>query len=98
MKLIYAGVLLNLFLVILFGLIYWNFGDEFTADVDKNKLVVGSPFDFFYLSVTIQSGVGYFGLIPISDLGKFLLTIQQVCMIISTILTVYLIHLHFFNM
>jgi hypothetical protein len=97
MKLIYAGVLLNLFLVILFGLIYWNFGDEFTADVDKNKVVVGNLFDFFYLSITIQSGVGYFGLIPISDLGKFLLMIQQVCMIVSNIIVVYLIHLHFFR-
>lgn len=98
MKLIYAGVLLNLLLVILFGLIYWKFGDEFTRDVDKNRLVVGNLFDFFYLSITIQAGVGYLGLIPISDLGKLLLMLQQLCMIMSNIIVVYLIHLHFFSM
>ena len=97
MKLIYAGVLLNLFLVLLFGLIYWKYGDEFTRDVDKNRVVVGNLFDFFYLSITIQAGVGYLGLIPISDLGKLLLMIQQLCMIMSNIIVVYLIHLHFFN-
>lgn len=98
MKLIYAGVLLNLLLVILFGLIYWKFGDEFTKDVEKKRVVMGNLFDFFYLSITIQAGVGYLGLIPISDLGKLLLMIQQLCMIMSNIIVVYLIHLHFFSM
>ena len=98
MKLIYAGVLLNLFLVVFFALIYWSFRSEFTKDIDKNRIVMGTLLDCFYLSITIQAGVGYLGLIPISNLGKLLLMIQQTCMIISTILTFYLIHLHFFSM
>jgi hypothetical protein len=98
MKLIFAGVLLNLFLVLIFGLVYWQYSSEFTRDVDKNRLVVGNLFDFFYLSITIQAGVGYLGLIPISDLGKLLLMIQQICMIMSNVIVVYLIHLHFFRL
>jgi hypothetical protein len=99
MKFIYAGVLLNLVLVLIFGLVYWQYGNEFSRQIDKNRHnVSGNLFDFFYLSITIQAGVGYLGLIPISDLGKLLLMIQQLCMITSNIIVVYLIHLHFFSM
>jgi hypothetical protein len=99
MKLIFAGVLLNLILIILFGLIYWNFSNQFNNDSTNNRIrKQGNVIDCFYMSITIQAGVGYQGLTPISDLGKFLLMAQQLCMISSNIIVIYLIHLHFFKL
>ena len=93
MKLIFAGVLLNLILIILFGLIYWIFSNQFNNDSTNNRIrKQGSLIDCFYMSITIQAGVGYQGLTPINDLAKFLLMAQQICMITSNIIVVYLIH------
>jgi hypothetical protein len=98
MKLVYAGVILNFILVILFAFIYLNYADQFTTDPTNRERIMGDAIDFFYMSVTIQAGVGYQGLTPISDLAKMLLIFQQMCMISSNILIVYLIQLHFFHL
>lgn len=98
MKLIYASVFLNLFLVFFFALIYWLNRMQFTKDVTNRQFVIGNLIDYFYLSITIQAGVGYQGLSPITDLGKLLLMIQQICMITSNIIVMYFIQLHFFNL
>ena len=98
MKLIFAGVLLNLILIVLFGLIYWNFSNQFNNDSTNRMRKPGDILDCFYMSITIQAGVGYQGLTPITDLAKFLLMSQQICMITSNIIVVYLIHLHFFRL
>jgi len=95
MKLLYAPFLINIFLIVAFGFIYWYFCDEFISKfeqtTDKANLL-----DFFYTSITIQAGIGYLGIIPISVLGKVLLMLQQICMISSNIIIIYLVHLHFF--
>ena len=98
MKLIFGSVLLNLVLILCFGLIYWNFSDQFNNDSPNRMRKPGDIIDCFYMSITIQAGVGYQGLSPITDLAKFLLMAQQLCMITSNIIVVYLIHLHFFNL
>lgn len=98
MKLIYGSVILNISLVFLFALIYWIFRSEFSKDITGKKFVLGDLIDYFYMSVTIQAGVGYQGLSPITNIGKILLMIQQICMISSNIFVMYLIQLHFFNL
>jgi len=98
MKLIYASVILNVCLVFLFALIYWIFRTQFTKDITGKNFVLGDLIDYFYMSVTIQAGVGYQGLSPLTNVGKILLMIQQICMITSNIIVMYLIQLHFFNL
>jgi hypothetical protein len=98
MKLIYASVFLNISLVLLFALIYWFCRSEFTKDITGKKFVIGDLIDYFYMSVTIQAGVGYQGLSPLTNVGKILLMLQQICMITSNIIVMYLIQLHFFNL
>jgi len=98
MKVIFVPVILNLCLIVIFGLIYWTFRDQFNNDNTNRTLKIGSVIDCFYMSVTIQAGVGYQGLSPITNFSKFLLMAQQLCMITSNIIIVYLIHLHFFTL
>jgi hypothetical protein len=98
MKVIVVPVILNLCLIVIFGLIYWNFRNQFNNDSTNRMRKTGDVVDCFYMSVTIQAGVGYQGLLPITDLAKFLLMAQQLCMITSNIIVMYLIHLHFFNL
>jgi hypothetical protein len=98
MKVIIVPVILNLCLIVIFGLIYWTIRDQFNNDNTNRTLKIGSVIDCFYMSVTIQAGVGYQGLSPITNFSKFLLMSQQLCMITSNIIVVYLIHLHFFNL
>jgi hypothetical protein len=92
MKVVYAGVLLNLILVLIFGFIYWININEFSKDITNKEVVAGEIIDCFYMSVTIQAGVGYQGLSPIGNIGKLLLMIQQLCMISSNVLVLYLLY------
>ena len=92
MKVVYAGLILNLTLVVIFGLIYWTHINEFNKDITNKELVIGEIIDCFYMSVTIQAGVGYQGLTPIGNRGKILLMIQQLCMISSNVLVLYLLY------
>jgi len=98
MKLIFATVLLNLILIIIFGLVYWIFRNQYNNDITNRTKQAGKLIDCFYMSVTVQAGVGYQGLTPITDMAKFLLMFQQLCMITSNIIVVYLIQLHFFKL
>lgn len=98
MKVIFVPVLLNLLLIVIFGLIYCRFSNQFNNDNTNRTQKVGTIIDCFYMSITIQAGVGYQGLTPITNLAKLLLMSQQLCMITSNIIVVYLIHLHFFNL
>ena len=91
MKVLYASVILNLTLALIFGLIYWIHINEFNKDITSKELLIGEIIDCFYMSVTIQAGVGYQGLTPIGDKGKLLLMIQQICMISSNVLVLFLL-------
>ncbi len=97
MRLIVASFLLNLFLVIIFGFIYWKYNDQFSKENFGDVLIKGDWLDYFYLSVTIQAGVGYKGLTPITNIGKILLMIQQMTMITTNIIVMYMVHLQIFS-
>ena len=91
MKVVYASVILNLTLAVIFGIIYWLHINEFNKDITNKELIVGEIIDCFYMSVTVQAGVGYQGLTPVGDKGKLLLMVQQLCMIASNVLVLFLL-------
>ena len=93
MKVLHAAVLLNLILALIFGFIYWININEFNKDITNKEKVFGELIDCFYMSITIQAGVGYQGLTPIGNIGKLLLMIQQLCMLSSNVLVLYFLYL-----
>ena len=65
---------------------------------NKNKQTKGAFIDCFYTSITIQAGVGYNGLDPISDTAKMLLMAQQFVMICANVIIFYLFSIHLLNL
>jgi hypothetical protein len=61
---------------------------------NKNKQTKGNLIDCFYTSITIQAGVGYNGLDPVTDRAKILLMVQQFVMICANVLIFYMFSIH----
>ncbi len=88
MKLIIRTIIFHLICIILFSMIYFNLAESF-IDVNNNKK--NKTFlDFFSLSTTIQSGVGLTFLEPIDVYGKFAVLLQQIILISSYVITLYI--------
>ena len=92
-------VLFQLFCIVLFSCLYWIYIDDFVPATtsNKNKQTKGEFIDCFYTSITIQAGVGYNGLDPITDRAKMLLMTQQFVMICANALIFYLFSIHLLN-
>jgi len=97
MKLLLAGISVHLGLILIFSLIYWFFGNQFTKDVSGKRLIPGEFIDYLFISLTIQASIGYQGIAPFTNIGKMILIIQQFTVIMTNILVFYLIHLHVFE-
>jgi len=93
-------VLFQLSCVVLFSYLYWIYIDDFVPATtsNKNKKTKGEFIDCFYTSITIQAGVGYNGLDPISDTAKMLLMTQQFVMICANVIIFYLFSIHLLNL
>jgi hypothetical protein len=65
--------------------LYYNFSNEYNDNTDNND----SFLDFLLLSTTIQAGVGISGLYPINDIGKIMMILQQIILLSSHIITLY---------
>ena len=94
MELILTGISVHLFLILIFALIYWIFGNQFTKDITGKRLIPGEFIDYLYISLTVQASIGYQGITPFTNIGKFILIIQQFTVIMTNILVFYLVHLH----
>jgi hypothetical protein len=90
MKLVIRGAAFNILCIIIFGLIYWSFKTHFTKDETAKKIIYGEPIDFFFLSTTVQAGVGYQDLTAITNVSKIILMFQQFVMIMSNIFLLYI--------
>ena len=90
MKLVIRAAAFNILCIIIFGSIYWICKKHFTKDKTLQKMIYGVPLDFFFLSTTIQAGVGYQDLTAITNLSKIILIIQQIVMITSNIFLLYI--------
>ena len=93
-------VLFQLFCIVLFSCLYWIYIDDFVPATtsNKNKQTKGEFIDCFYTSITIQAGVGYNGLDPISNTAKMLLMAQQFVMICANVIIFYLFSIHLLNL
>ena len=88
MKLAIKTIIFHLICIIIFAIVYYYLADFF-EDVNKNKN--NKTFlDYLSLSVTIQSGVGLTFLDPTSVYSKTALLIQQLILISSHIITLYI--------
>jgi hypothetical protein len=96
MKAVIQTVTFQLICVLVFGYIYWLYIDEFVpASIsNKNSKKKGNLIDCFYTSITVQSGVGYNGLDPITNRAKLILMTQQFIMICANVLILYLFSIH----
>jgi hypothetical protein len=69
-----------------FGMIYFYLNDDFSEQ--KNDL---EAIDYLLLSTTIQAGVGLSDLYPLSFYGKLTMIIQQILMLSTHIVTLYIL-------
>ena len=92
MKLVIRTVVFQFLCVILFGIIYLTFKKHFIRDatfsIDNKK----DPelIDCLFLATTVQSGVGYSDLYPITYISKIIMIIQQFIMMSSNVFLLYI--------
>lgn len=89
MKYVIRGALYNLLLIIVFFGIYFLFKHDLTLDASYTKYIPPNITDIFFLSTTIQSGVGYSLVYPLTHTTKIIMVIQQLMMISSNLLLLY---------
>lgn len=88
MKLVIRTVIFHLFCITLFTFLYLYMSDHFDFSF-KTKKQGKSVLDYFLLSTTIQAGVGYTDLFPVSYYSKFAVIVQQFLMMMTHIITLY---------
>lgn len=84
--------------IIIFSFLYWIYRDDFTFNIKSKRNKDLRILECFYTSVTIQAGVGYSILNPDTHRAVLLLTIQQLIMVFSNILILYLFSKHFISL
>ena len=75
----------------MFGVIYFYFSNHFLRDKSYNVNNSSKPeiIDCIFLSTTVQAGVGYTDLYPITNISKIILIAQQVIMIFTNAFLLY---------
>jgi hypothetical protein len=93
MKVVIASFIFHLLSILLFTVIYFFLESHFIRDkiykINKNNKP--EVIDCLFLAVTIQCGVGYSDLYPVTNLAKSMLIIQQFAMISMNILLLYIL-------
>lgn len=90
MKYVISSFLFHLFMIFLFSVIYYFIeASNFKFDDTLNR----SPeyIDYLSLSTTLQSGVGLSDLAPATQLSSLLIVLQQLILIGTNVLIVYVI-------
>jgi hypothetical protein len=90
MRLAIKTIVFHFSCIFLFSLLYFYFKDNFNTQ-QKDEFTM---LDSFFLSTTIQSGVGLSDIFPISSYGKIIMIVQQLSMIMTHVFTLYLFNLH----
>jgi hypothetical protein len=88
MKIVFATIFFNFLCIIFFGMIYIYLKNEFINNANKNDVQL---IDIIMFSTTIQSGVGLSNLLPNSFNLKLVTIIQQLTMICSYVIILYII-------
>ena len=91
MKLVIRTVLFHTLCIILFAVIYLYLSDHFDSNNGNSKNKNYTTFtDFLLLSTTIQAGVGISNLYPLSYYSKIIVIIQQMLMLFTHVITLYI--------
>ena len=92
MRIVIKTVLFQFLCVLLFGLVYLYFKSHFVRDpaYTTDKKIEAEILDCLFLSTTVQAGVGYSDLYPITDTAKVILIIQQFVMISTNVFLLYI--------
>jgi hypothetical protein len=92
MKLVLRTVVFQFICVLFFGLVYLSFKKHFIRDPAYTLDNKSDPelLDCLFLATTIQAGVGYSDLYPITDLSKIIMIIQQFIMISLNVFLLYI--------
>jgi len=93
MKIVIQTFIFHLLSIVLFGLLYFFFESHFIRDANYsvNKNNRPEVIDCLFLATTIQAGVGYSDLYPMTNVAKMFLIIQQFLMISTNILLLYVL-------
>lgn len=95
MRSVVYTVIFQITSIIIFGLLYWKFSEDFTSSTSKDTKYKIPFLDCFYTSVTIQASVGGPQILnPNTDKTKLLIMLQQFLMITSNVLILYLFSVH----
>jgi hypothetical protein len=91
MRLAIKTIVFHFSCIFLFSLFYFYFKDNFNTQQKGDEFTM---LDSFFLSTTIQAGVGLSDVFPISSYGKLIMIVQQLSMIMTHVFTLYLFNLH----
>ena len=86
MKLVFRTFFFHAISILVFTLLYFQNNDHFQRKQHDNPTMI----DYFLLSTTIQAGVGITDIYPISTFGKITMIMQQLVMIMTNIITIYI--------
>ena len=90
MKIAMRTVFFHFLCILVFGVFYYNFQNEFQHIVSHERRTF---LDYILLSTTIQASVGISDIYPITNLGKIVMILQQLIMIMTHVFTLYFINL-----
>lgn len=85
MKLVFRTFFFHVLCIIVFAIIYSNLTEQFHLLEEHRKTFL----DFLLLSTTIQAGVGISELYPLSYYSKITVIIQQLLMLFTHVITLY---------
>ena len=86
MKYVYRTVLFHFTCILVFGYIYLLCKNDFTSPEENTHVDL---FDCLFLSTTIQSGVGYVMIRPLTHFSKLVIMIQQFFMLSTNVFLLY---------
>jgi uncharacterized membrane protein len=92
MRVVLKTVAFQILCVLLFGLIYVSYKSHFIRDpaYTTNNKKQPELLDCLFLATTVQAGVGYSDLYPITDVAKIIMIIQQFIMISTNVFLLYI--------
>lgn len=86
MKLAIRTVCFHFLCILIFGIIYYNIQYQFQHKSEQERQTL---LDYILLSTTIQAGVGFSDIYPITNISKVMMVLQQVIMIMTQVFTLY---------
>jgi len=86
MKLFIKTVIFHFICILIFAFFYYNLKDKFQSQ-QKQEI---TTLDYLLLRTTIQAGVGFTDIYPITFYSKLLIIIQQMILIMTHVFTVYI--------